>query len=263
VLTLANGATIFLDSTENGAISNQGATKVIKTNGQLTYQAGGTDATAVSYNTVATPRGGQYKIVLPDGTLVWLNAASSLRFPTAFNGSERIVTLNGEGYFEVAHQQLQHGGRMPFKVQLNNGAVEVLGTHFNIMAYQNEATVRTTLLEGAVNVIHSSYTAKLVPGQQATWETATQSRIQVTNTDTDEAIAWKEGYFQFNRAGLEDVMRQLQRWYNVEVRYEGGISKREFWGKIPRNARLSEALRILELSNIHCSIAGDTIIIHQ
>ncbi len=263
VLTLANGSSIVLDSAGNGAISNQGATKVINTNGQLTYQAGETDAATISYNTVSTPRGGQYKIVLPDGTLVWLNAASSLRFPTAFNGEERIVTLNGEGYFEVAHRQLPQGGRMPFKVQLDNGAVEVLGTHFNIMAYRDEAKVRATLLQGGVNVSHGAYTARLSPGQQASWEISAQGKIRVANTDADEAIAWKEGYFQFNRVGLEDVMRQLQRWYNVEVRYEGTVSKREFWGKIPRNVRLNEALRILELSNIHCSIAGDTIIIHQ
>lgn len=259
VLTLANGSTILLDSTANGAIPAQGATKVIKVNGQLIYQANGTNAPTISYNTVTTPRGGQYKIALPDGTLVWLNAASSLRFPTAFTGNERVVTLNGEGYFEVAHLR----DNMPFKVQLSDGAVEVLGTHFNIMAYQNEARVRTTLLEGAVNVLHDSHKARLSPGQQASWETAAHSGIQVSNTNAEEAIAWKNGYFQFNRARLEDVMRQLQRWYNVEVRYEGTGSQREFWGKIPRDARLSEAIKILELSNIHCTIAGDTIIIHD
>jgi ferric-dicitrate binding protein FerR (iron transport regulator) len=259
VLTLANGSTVLLDSTANGDIPTQGATKVIKVNGQLIYQANSADARSVSYNTVSTPRGGQYKIVLPDGTLVWLNAASSLRFPTAFTGNERVVTLNGEGYFEVAHQR----GNMPFKVQLSDGAVEVLGTHFNIMAYHNEARVKTTLLEGAVNVVHGAHTARLRPGQQASWETVAHSSIQVNNTNAEEAVAWKEGYFQFNRAGLEEVMRQLQRWYNVELRYEGeGGRQREFWGKIPRDARLSEALKILELSNIHCTIAGDTIIIH-
>ncbi|HEY0611194.1 MAG TPA: FecR family protein, partial [Chitinophaga sp.] len=184
VLTLANGSTILLDSTANGAIPSQGATKVIKVNGQLIYQANGTNAPAISYNTVSTPRGGQYKIVLPDGTLVWLNAASSLRFPTAFTGDERVVTLIGEGYFEVAHQR----SNMPFKVQLSDGAVEVLGTHFNIMAYQNEARVRTTLLEGAVNVVHGTHTARLSPGQQASWETAAHSGIQVNNTNTEEAV---------------------------------------------------------------------------
>jgi ferric-dicitrate binding protein FerR (iron transport regulator) len=258
VLTLANGSTILLDSTAGGAIPAQGATKVIRVNGQLIYQANGTNAPAISYNTVTTPRGGQYKIALPDGTLVWLNAASSLRFPTAFTGNERVVTLNGEGYFEVAHQR----NNMPFKVQLSDGAVEVLGTHFNIMAYYDEGRVKTTLLEGAVNVVHGARKARLSPGQQASWETAANSSIQVNNTNTEEAIAWKEGYFQFNRARLEDVMRQLQRWYNVEVRYEGGASQREFWGKIPRSASLNEAIKILELSNIHCTIAGDTIIIH-
>ncbi|MET3879839.1 FecR domain-containing protein [Chitinophaga sp. OAE865] len=255
-LTLANGATIILDSTVNDAIPSQGATKVIRINGQLKYDAGQATNAAVVYNTLATPRGGQFKIELPDGTLVWLNAASSLRFPTAFNGKERTVILNGEGYFEVAHRD-----NMPFKVQLGNGMVEVLGTHFNVMAYPNEANAKTTLLEGAVKVTHQSQTVRLVPGQQASWEA--DGNIVTGRADTEEAVSWKEGYFQFNRAPLTDVMRQLQRWYNVEVRYEGNIVKREFWGKIPRNVKLSEALKILELSNIPYSMRGDTIIIHH
>jgi hypothetical protein len=257
MLTLANGATVVLDSAVNDAIPSQGATKVIRINGQLKYEAGHAADAAVVYNTLSTPRGGQYKIELPDGTLVWLNAASSLRFPTAFNGEERIVVLNGEGYFEVAHRD-----NMPFKVQLGSGLVEVLGTRFNVMAYQDETKVKTTLLQGAVRVTHNTYTARLVPGQQASWA-ADGSNITVDPADTDEAISWKEGYFQFNKAPLADVMRQLQRWYDVEVRYEGSTGKREFWGKIPRNVRLSEALKILELSNILYSMKGDTIIIHQ
>lgn len=257
MLTLANGATVVLDSAANNAIPSQGATKVIRINGQLKYEAGQAANDAVVFNTLTTPRGGQYKVELPDGTLVWLNAASSLRFPTAFTGGERTVILNGEGYFEVAHRN-----NMPFKVQLGSGVVEVLGTHFNIMAYPNETKVRTTLLEGAVKVTHNTHAARLVPGQQASWM-ADGSNITVITADTDEAVSWKEGYFQFNRALLADVMRQLQRWYNVEVRYEGSTSKREFWGKIPRNVRLSEALKILELSSVHYSMKNDTIIIHQ
>lgn len=256
-LTLANGATVVLDSAANEAIPSQGATKVIRINGQLKYEAGQAADAAVVYNTLATPRGGQYKIELPDGTLVWLNAASSLRFPTAFSGAERTVILNGEGYFEVAHRD-----NMPFKVQLGSGVVEVLGTRFNIMAYQNEANVSTTLLQGAVKVTHNNHAARLVQGQQASWA-AGGSSITVSPADTEAAVSWKEGYFQFNRAPLTDVMRQLQRWYNVEVRYEGSAGKREFWGKIPRNVRLSEALKILELSSIQYSMKGDTIIIHQ
>jgi len=256
VLTLANGTTVVLDSAAGDAIPSQGATKVIRINGQLKYEAGQAESNAVVYNTLSTPRGGQYKIELPDGTLVWLNAASSLRFPTAFNNGERIVELNGEGYFEVAHK-----ADMPFKVQLRSGAVEVLGTRFNVMAYQNETKVKTTLLQGAVKVTHNTYSARLVPGQEASWA-ADGSNITVMPTDTEEAVSWKEGFFQFNKAPLADVMRQLQRWYNVEVRYEGS-SKREFWGKIPRNVKLSEALKILEFSNIQYSMKGDTIIIHQ
>ena len=257
VLTLANGATVILDSTANGSIPSQGATKVIRINGRLKYEAGQAANAAVVYNTLTTPRGGQYKIELPDGTLVWLNAESSLRFPTAFNGKERTVILKGEGYFEVTHRS-----NMPFKVQLGSGMVEVLGTRFNIMAYQNETKVSTTLLEGAVKVTHNTHTARLVQGQQASWATG-GSGITVGIADTEEAVSWKEGYFQFNRAPLTGVMRQLQRWYNVEVSYEGGTGNREFWGKIPRNVPLSQALKILELSNIHYSMKGDTIIIHQ
>jgi Fe2+-dicitrate sensor, membrane component len=257
VLTLANGTTVVLDSATNDAIPSQGATKVIRIKGQLKYEAGHAADDAVVYNTLSTPRGGQYKIELPDGTLVWLNAASSLRFPTSFNKGERTVILNGEGYFEVAHRD-----NMPFKVELGSGVVEVLGTRFNVMAYKNEATVKTTLLQGAVKVTHNAHTARLVPGQQASWA-ADGSNITINDADTDEAVSWKEGYFQFNKAPLADVMRQLQRWYNVEVRYEGSTGKREFWGKIPRNVRLSEALKILALSNIPYSMKGDTIIIHQ
>ncbi|MGF6849374.1 transmembrane sensor [Chitinophaga sp. W3I9] len=256
-LTLANGATVVLDSAAHEVIPSQGTAKVIRINGQLKYEAGQVADAAVVYNTLATPRGGQFKIELPDGTMVWLNAASSLRFPTAFNGKERTVILNGEGYFEVAHRD-----NMPFKVQLGSGVVEVLGTRFNIMAYQNEANVKTTLLQGAVKVSHNSQRVRLVQGQQASWA-AGGSSITVGPADTDEAVSWKEGYFQFNRAPLTDVMRQLQRWYDVEVRYEGNTGKREFWGKIPRNVRLSEALKILELSSIQYSMKGDTIIIHQ
>lgn len=256
-LTLANGATVVLDSAAHEVIPSQGTAKVIRINGQLKYEAGRVADAAVVYNTLATPRGGQFKIELPDGTLVWLNAASSLRFPTAFNGKERTVILNGEGYFEVAHRD-----NMPFKVQLGSGVVEVLGTRFNIMAYQNEANVKTTLLQGAVKVSHNSQRVRLVQGQQASWA-AGGSSITVGPADTDEAVSWKEGYFQFNRAPLTDVMRQLQRWYDVEVRYEGNTGKREFWGKIPRNVPLSEALKILELSSIQYSMKGDTIIIHQ
>ncbi|MEZ2444765.1 FecR family protein [Chitinophaga sp. RCC_12] len=256
-LTLANGATVVLDSAAHEMIPSQGTAKVIRINGQLKYEAGQAADAPVVYNTLATPRGGQFKIELPDGTMVWLNAASSLRFPTAFNGKERTVILNGEGYFEVAHRD-----NMPFKVQLGSGVVEVLGTRFNIMAYQNEANVKTTLLQGAVKVSHNNESVRLAQGQQASWA-AGGSSITVGPADTDEAVSWKEGYFQFNRAPLTDVMRQLQRWYDVEVRYEGNTGKREFWGKIPRNVRLSEALKILELSSIQYSMKGDTIIIHQ
>lgn len=256
VLILADGSQITLDSAGNGAIASQGNMQVIKLNsGQLAYNAGNDtkDAKVVSYNTLATPRGGQFQIILPDGTKVWLNAASSLRYPTTFAGEERKVQLVGEAYFEVAKMN----GK-PFSVDVNNMEIQVLGTHFNVMAYRDESSIRTTLLEGAVRINHGARLTNLRPGQQAQLRNSGEMQV-LDNVDVEETVAWKNGYLQFNRESLAGVMRQVSRWYDADIAYEGQIPDRQFGGKISRNSSIDEVLKILELSNVHFRIEGKKI----
>lgn len=250
VLTLADGTEITLDSTGNGAIANQGNMQVIKLDsGQLAYNMGkGPKDGIVSYNTLTTPRGGQFQIILPDGTKVWLNAASSLRYPTAFTGKERNVQLTGEAYFEVAKKN-----GMPFTVGVKDMQVRVLGTHFNIMAYQDESAIRTTLLEGAVRVQHGTKEMQLTPGQQAQLKPSGEMAL-LKDVDLEETVAWKNGYFQFERESLLGVMRQISRWYDADISYEGKVPDREFGGKIERSSSIDEVLKVLELSNVHFRI---------
>lgn len=257
VLTLADGSQITLDTTENGAIAHQGNVQVIKLDsGQLAYNAAREKAEGeIRYNTLATPRGGQFRIILPDGSKVWLNAASSLRFPTAFTGKEREVQLTGEAYFEIA----QNPGQ-PFKVAVKGMMVQVLGTDFNIMAYDDEMNIQTTLLEGAVKVNKGTQTVQLKPGQQA--ELNTTGRMSVSDdVDVEGVIAWKNGYFHFSHASLEGVMRQVGRWYDAEITYEGNVPDREFGGKIARGSDIKDVLKILELSNVHFRIEGKKIVV--
>jgi ferric-dicitrate binding protein FerR (iron transport regulator) len=276
VLTLADGSTIVLDSAANGALTQQGNSQVIKTeNGELVYEEAvrnsGTPLTThhspLAYNSISTPRGGQYQIVLPDGTRVWLNAVSSLRFPASFTGNEREVQLTGEAYFEVAGQPLSSDGKRkkPFIVTIlptagnaEGSKVEVLGTHFNIKAYNDESAIKTTLLEGAVSMSTSKTRRVLKPGQQA--QAAKDGQMIVDeDADTDEAIAWKNGRFQFTDASVETVMREIARWYDVEIVYAGKVPAEKFEGEIPRNSNITEVFRILELSNVHCKIEGKKI----
>jgi transmembrane sensor len=279
ILTLGDGRIIILDSVSNGNIAQEGNMAITKKEGMVVYDASHAPLTtdhSPSYNTISTPRGGQYRIVLPDGSKVWLNAASSLRFPTAFNNNERRVELTGEGYFEVAPMvsavepgsaHPERSRRVSFIVAINNKAeVEVLGTHFNINAYQDEAGIRTTLLEGKVKVVNressivNGESAILQPGEQA--EITTNHKLQTTNNiDIDEVMAWKNGLFNFNNADIQTVMRQIARWYDVEVVYEGKISTEKFEGEIPRNSQLSEVFKILELSNVHFAIEGKKVIV--
>ncbi|RPE12507.1 FecR family protein [Chitinophaga lutea] len=257
ILTLADGSRITLDTAGNGAIASQGNVQVIKLNsGQLAYN---TDASGkgggISYNTLSTPKGGQFRIILPDGSNVWLNAASSLRFPTAFSGKTREVQLNGEAYFEVAKNPA-----MPFTVKVNEMAVQVLGTHFNVMAYKDENSIQTTLLEGAVNIQHGAQAMLLKPGQQARLSAAGKMTLN-DRVDVEEVTAWKNGYFHFNHESLEGVMRQIGRWYDAEVTYEGDIPAREFGGKIERSSSVTEVMKILELSKVRYRIEGKKIVI--
>ena len=241
VLTLANGISINLDSAANGTLTTQGNSKILNLNGMLSYSTLKNKSSKVLYNTISTPRGGQYQLLLADGSKVWLNAASSLRFPASFVGKERKVELLGEAYFEVAKN-----AAMPFKVKVNGMEVEVLGTHFNINSYDNESTIRTTLLEGSVKINKNNSSSFLKPGQQAQMNKDGEIKI-INNVDVEEAIAWKDGKFQFDRADIHDIMRQLTRWYDVDVEYKGNVSS-HFGGTVSRDVNLSQVLNMLHLT---------------
>jgi transmembrane sensor len=251
ILTLADGRTVVLDSLGNGVVASQSGAKIVLSNGQLAYTTEGTATAEPAYNTMTTPKGRQFQVTLPDGTKVWLNAASSLRYPTVFAGRERTVEVTGEAYFEVAAATSKNGDRMPFLVKINDATeVQVLGTHFNINAYKDEVTINTTLLEGSVRIVNGSEKAILRPGQQA--QTGQSSRISiVADANVEKVMAWKNGVFDFQDATLEEVMRQLQRWYDIDVVYEKGIPKIEFIGKMGRDLSLSEVLGGLQLSKVH------------
>jgi transmembrane sensor len=263
ILTLADGSTVVLDSVKNGELGRQGDAQVSKANaGRLVYNtAGAGNATGaglpgkIVYNTVSTRRGGQFQIVLPDGSKVWLNTVSSLRFPTAFTGTERMVELKGEAYFEVAKNAAQ-----PFVVHVSTAEdkgmdVRVLGTQFNVMAYDNEAEIRTTLLEGAVKVMKGDKSRVLAPGQQAKLDK--QGGLTLDDkADVELAMAWKNGFTSFKSADIRSIMRQVERWYDIDVVYEGNVPERTFSGGISRDANLSELIRLLEVSKIHFNIEG-------
>lgn len=255
-LTLDDGSVIQLDSTGNRTLQ-QGGAVVQQQGGQLLY-ATSSDKNAVTYNTLRTPRGGQFKVTLPDGTTVWLNAASSIRYPTTFLGQERRVEMSGEAYFEVVKNV-----EKPFKVSANGKAeVKVLGTHFNVDAYPEEGIIKTTLLEGAVSMSTSANPAVLLkPGQQAA---AGQADIKVVNNaNIDQVMAWKYGLFNFDRSNLPSVMNELSRWYDVDVRYEGEIPSRTFRGKIKRDLSLAQVLEILQDVNVKFRITGKTIVVYN
>jgi len=256
VLTLGDGSEIILDSAKNGNLGNQGNSNITKSKtGELIYNEGSAKAVnTIVFNTVTTPKGGQYHIVLPDGSGVWLNAASSLKFPTSFTGKERRVEITGEVYFEV-----MHNAKMPFIVKINETEVAVLGTHFNVMAYPDEKTLKTTLLEGAVKVSRAGKSATLSPGQQASITNSIGNIRVLANVDTEKEMAWKNGYFQFEDENLESIMRQVARWYDVDVNYDGNMSKEHFTGRLPRNANVSKVLKILSLSGVKFRIENKTI----
>lgn len=257
-LTLADGKQITLDEAGNGKLAEQSGITITKTkDGELVYTASTSTgaAKAGAMNMIATPKGGQYKINLPDGTKVWLNAASSLRYPTSFTGGVRQVTLIGEGYFEVAKSQ----PNMPFKVLTSTQTIVVLGTHFNVNSYDDEPGTKTTLLEGAVKVISPATTIKeliLKPGQQSALH---GDHLDVSNVNVEEAIAWKNGVFLFKDADLQTVMRSVSRWYDVQVKYEENLPKRQFSGEIHRSVNLSEVLDILSFFKVHFRVDGKII----
>ncbi len=256
VLTLADGSTIALNEVANGQIGHQSGASITKTkNGELVYSfAENTNTQSTAINMVSTPKGGQYHLVLADGTDVWLNANSSIRFPAAFTGSERKVEITGEVYFEVFKNKAK-----PFIVSTNQAEIKVLGTHFNVNAYDDEAFEKTTLLEGAIELKRGTDKALLSPGLQASLSKSS-SHIAVREIDDlDAIVAWKNGYFQFDRADLQSVMRQVSRWYNVSVSYKGPILNKEYSGKIPRRTTAEKLIEMLHYSGINCTIENNQI----
>jgi len=251
VLTLGDGKRIDLGATADGEVAMQGETKIMKADsGRLTYTEGEGKGGAVTMNTLTTPRGGIFQVGLPDGTQVWLNAGSSITYPTAFTGARRQVSIKGEAYFEVANDETR-----PFEVTVNDTRIEVLGTHFNVNAYENEENMKTTLLEGSIELFNGAYRTLLKPGLQA--QSGKDDKITVLlPEDLSQTIAWKNGFFDFTNADLPMVMRQLERWYDIDVRYEGAIPQRRFQGELPRNLRLDEILNVLKGINIKYEIQG-------
>lgn len=262
VLTLADGTQIPLDSAGGEPLTQQGNTQISRpTGGQLMYTSLAGDQVAMpSYNTLRTPRGGQFQVTLPDGTKVWLNAASALKYPVAFNGRSRQVELTGEAYFEVAQNE-----KMPFKVNVHTGAdsleVMVLGTQFNIMAYEDEALVKTTLLQGAVKVSSNHSSKQLAPGQGAHLDKHDHILSVAPQVNTEEAVAWKNGFIQLEGNDIASAMRLIARWYNMEVMYKAPVTA-HFRGIIPRNVPVSQVLKMMEMTGeVHFEIKGKQIIV--
>ncbi len=260
VLTLANGSTILLDSSSNGILAQQGNIKIQKlAGGLLAYNINGkriTQNDKAFYNTISTPRGGEYQVTLSDGTKVWLDAASSIRFPVVFTGKERKVVITGEAYFEVVKNK-----DMPFKVEANSTEIVDLGTHFNVNAYNDEASIKATLLEGKVKVsVHDQPPAFLIPGQQA--DINKEGKIKVLdNVDTDVAVAWMHGHFQFKSADIQSILRQIARWYDVDIVYEGNVDL-HFTGQLNKNLNVSKIFETLSLTNeVHFKIEDKKIIV--
>ena len=257
VLTLDDGRQISLSAAKKGTLATESGISIAKTkDGQLVYHLSNVNKPNI-YNTISTPNGGQYQVVLPDGTKVWLNAASSLRFPLTFDQlSERKVELKGEAYFEVAKQfKKGKSERVPFIVQTEKQQVEVLGTHFNINAYKEEPGLKTTLIEGSVKVTDHKNTVTLKPGEQAI---DSNGQLLSAKVDVEEVMSWKNGYFRFNNTDLKTIMRQASRWYNVDVVYEGNIPPLLITGEVSRQVDANAFLEMLRYLNVKFKIEKQT-----
>jgi transmembrane sensor len=264
ILTLSDGKKIVLDDSQNGVVINQGEIKIHKNSeGIIEYTLSNSSneqrviqkqETQLVYNTIQTPVGGKFQLNLADGSKVWLNSASSLRFPVFFAGDTREVELKGEAYFEVSKNE-----HKKFSVRSGNQTVEVLGTHFNINAYSDEPSITTTLIEGAVRVIelNSKKSQILKPGEQS----KVDRDIRIQRKDIQAEVAWKDGYFHFENASIETVMRQLGRWYGITARYESELPEHHFEGAIATNLTLLEVLEILQKSNIHFRLEGKEVVV--
>jgi transmembrane sensor len=266
VLTLADGRRINLDSSTNGVLAAQGTMNVSKTgDGALAYnksaaaESGAATSSElpipIAYNSLSTPRAGQFTLTLPDGTRVWLNNASTLRYPVAFTGADRPVELTGEAYFEVAKDRAH-----PFRVIVHRGAaggggsIDVLGTSFNVMAYDDEPAERTTLVEGGVKFNLAQHSVVLRPEQQAVLDE--HGTMTVVHANVGEVTSWKNGYFHFDHASLQTTMRQLARWYDIDVTYQGDMAEQEFMGRIQRSLPLADVLKGLENDKVHFKLEG-------
>lgn len=279
ILTLGDGEKITLADAKIGTLAKEGQTAITKTKeGEIVYdsqQISKEESTlerAISYNILSTPKAGQYQVQLPDGTHVWLNALSSIRFPSVFAEDERIVEVTGEVYFEVA--KVNDGAkRIPFKVISGDQTIEVLGTRFNVISYDDEEMIETTLLEGSIKIKIGKNKGRgilLKPGQQIqvnqrlkNGTTASELPYTIRGVDTQSIVSWKDGYFRFDNAGLTDLMRQISRWYDIEVVYEAPVSDYEFVGKLERSAKLSKVLKILELGGVHFRIEENKLIVME
>lgn len=256
VLTLADGSVIELDSAGNGALAIQGNVSIEKTsNGQIIYKG---DASEIKMNTLSVPRGSMpVQLVLADGSHVWLNASSSITYPTSFAGSDRKVSMTGEAYFEIAHDASK-----PFFVSKGDMSVRVLGTHFNVNAYDDEGEMKVTLLQGSVNVSAGAKSAVLKPGEQA--EVGGDGDLETTsNVNLEEVMAWKNGLFSFKDASIQTIMKQLSKWYDIEVIYEGNAPDTKFTGDIGRLLSLNQVLTVLGETRIHYRLIGRKLIIEQ
>ncbi len=276
ILTLGDQSTITLDESPNGQLASQGGARILKNGNALRYDAagagnvqaaggskaagdsktaGGTNKNVPVYNMVTTPAGGQFQLVLADGTGVWLDSKSSIRYPTSFNGSSREVTITGQVYLEVAAQP-----NKPFRVKVGPQVVEVIGTKFNINAFDNEPGIRTTLADGAVRIHLGNSELLLQPAQQAALDEKGNLEL-VSHPDMEETLAWKDGSFHFSGTGLAVIMRQITRWYDVEIEYRDQVPG-AFVADIPRNVPLSQLLQLLELTgHVHFKIEGKKIIV--
>jgi hypothetical protein len=257
ILTLSDGSKIILEDAKNGILANQAGVSIQKTSdGKLLYSFSNSAINVtpesedkILYNKIETPVGGKYQVNLPDGSKVWLNSSSSLRFSALFNGDTREVELSGEAYFDVSKNKSK-----PFKVITKDQIVEVLGTQFNINSYSDEGSIKTTLIEGSVKIIYKDKVVLLSPGQQFQPK---ESMSKVVEADTEEVVAWKDGYFVFKNEDIRSIMRKLSRWYNVEVNYNGNIPEVGFGGNISRSKDISEVLDVLQLTNaVHFKVEG-------
>ncbi|XHR95527.1 FecR family protein [Mucilaginibacter sp. UC70_90] len=255
-LTLANGKTLILTDSLNGELASQAGVKVSKTKqGEIIYTAAANgDNQATLYNTLTTKRSEQFQVILPDGSHVWLDAASSLKYPVVFKGDKRMVELTGQGYFEVSHN-----AAMPFIVKTARTEVQVLGTHFNVSAYEDDQIDKTTLLEGLVRIRNHNSTALLKPGEQALSDN--KGNLTVNKADVDQEVAWKNGLFDFRKAGIEEIMVKASRWYDINVIYEGKVPDTRLIGKVSRNVDISSLLETLQFEGIKLRVEGKNVIV--